>query len=169
MEPGNPSVLYAGTAHTAYALQFGKRRRRKRHLESTDGGETWKNISAAKGFPKGTWGIVGVTVCPSNTDKIYALIENAAGGLYVSNDAGESWTPQSSDNNIRQRAWYYTKVFADPKNENIVYVLNVNFLKSTDGGKHSGASAHRTAIITTCGLTLPMATVRVLPMTAAPR
>ncbi|HNU86792.1 MAG TPA: hypothetical protein PKJ94_00775, partial [Ferruginibacter sp.] len=27
------------------------------------------------------------------------------------------------------------KVFADPKNENIVYVLNVNFLKSTDGGK----------------------------------
>ena len=62
-------------------------------------------------------------------------MENKDGGLFVSNDGGETWTLQSSDNSIRQRAWYYTKVFVDPKNENNVYVLNVNFLKSTDGGK----------------------------------
>lgn len=60
-------------------------------------------------------GIVGVAVAPSNTDKIYALIENEKGGLYVSTDAGETWTLASSDNNIRQRAWYYTKVYVDPK------------------------------------------------------
>ena len=136
MEPGNPSVLYAGTwriQRTPYSMESGGDG--GGIWKSIDGGDTWKNISARKGLPKGLWGIVGVTISPSNTDKIYALIENAAGGLYVSNDAGESWTLQSSDNSIRQRAWYYTKVFVDPKNENNVYVLNVNFLKSTDGGK----------------------------------
>ncbi len=136
MEPGNPAVLYAGTwriQRTAYSMESGGDG--GGIWKSIDGGETWKNISTAKGLPKGLWGIVAVTVCPSNTDKIYALIENAAGGLFVSSDGGETWMLQSSDNNIRQRAWYYTKVFVDPKNENNVYVLNVNFLKSTDGGK----------------------------------
>ena len=136
MEPGNPSTLYAGTwriQRTPYSLESGGDG--GGIWKSTDGGETWKNISTNKGLPKGLWGIVGVTVSPSNTDKVYALVENPNGGLFVSNDGGESWTLQSSDNNIRQRAWYYTKVFIDPKNADIVYVLNVNFLKSVDGGK----------------------------------
>ncbi len=136
MEPGNPAVLYAGTwriQRTPYSLESGGDGGGL--WKSMDGGETWKNISVSKGLPKGLWGIVGVTVAPSNTDKIYALVENKDGGLFVSADGGESWTLQSSDNNIRQRAWYYSKVFVDPKYENNVYVLNVNFLKSTDGGK----------------------------------
>ena len=136
MEPGNPSVLYAGTwriQRTAYSLESGGDGGGL--WKSIDGGESWKNISSNKGLPKGLWGIVGVTVCPSNTDRIYALVENPGGGLFVSNDGGESWTLQCSENNIRQRAWYYSKVFVDPRNADIVYVLNVEFLKSMDGGK----------------------------------
>jgi photosystem II stability/assembly factor-like uncharacterized protein len=136
MEPGNPSVLYAGTwriQRTAYSLESGGDGGGL--WKSIDGGDTWKNISKAKGLPNGLWGIVGVAVSPSNTDKVYALIENHNGGMFVSNDAGETWTLQSSSNDIRQRAWYYSKIFVDPKNEDNVYVLNVDFLKSTDGGK----------------------------------
>ncbi|MFN6374004.1 MAG: WD40/YVTN/BNR-like repeat-containing protein, partial [Chitinophagia bacterium] len=103
--------------------------------KSADGGETWTNISSSKGLPKGTWGIVGVAVAPSNVEKLYTIIENEKGGLYMSADGGQTWSLQSGDNNIRQRAWYYTKVFVDPKNENIVYCPNVNFMKSRDGGK----------------------------------
>jgi photosystem II stability/assembly factor-like uncharacterized protein len=136
MEYGNPDVLYAGTwrlLRTPYSLESGGQG--SGLYKSTDGGNTWINITARKGLPKGVWGIVGVAQAPSNPDKVYALIENAAGGLFVSNDGGESWTLVSSDNNIRQRAWYYTKVFVDPKNENLVYAPNVGFMRSRDGGK----------------------------------
>ena len=136
MEPGNPTVLYAGTwrlIRTPYSLESGGEG--SGLWKSIDGGDTWKNISSKKGLPKGVWGIVGVAVAASNPDKIYSLIENKDGGMYMSADAGETWTLTSSDNNIRQRAWYYTKVFVDPKNENLVYAPNVNFMRSRDGGK----------------------------------
>lgn len=136
MEPGNPAVLYAGMWHvrrTPYSMESGGEG--SGLYKSTDGGETWKNITAKKGLPGGTWGVVNVAVSASNTDKIYALIENAKGGLFMSEDGGASWTLVSSDSNIRQRAWYYNKVFVDPKNEDLVYCLNVEMMRSFDGGK----------------------------------
>jgi hypothetical protein len=136
MEPGNPNVLYAGTwrlIRTPYSLESGGEG--SGLYKSTDGGETWTNVSMKKGLPKGVWGIVGVAFAPSNTERIYAIIENANGGLYRSDDAGETWQLMSSDNNIRQRAWYYTKVFVDPKNPDVVYCPNVNFMRSRDGGR----------------------------------
>lgn len=136
MEPGNPTTFYAGTwrvIRTPYSLESGGEG--SGLWKSIDGGETWTNITAKKGLPKGVWGIVGVAVAASNPDKVYAIIENVNGGMYASNDGGESWTLTSNDNNMRQRAWYYTKVFVDPKNENVVYAPNVGFMRSRDGGK----------------------------------
>jgi photosystem II stability/assembly factor-like uncharacterized protein len=140
MEPGNPSVLYAGTwrvIRTPHSMESGGEG--SGLWKSTDAGETWSNISSKKGLPKGIWGIVGVAVAPSNPEHLYTLVENANGGLYTSTDGGENWSLTSNDNNIRQRAWYYSKVFVDSKNENTVYCPNVNFMVSKDGGKTFGS------------------------------
>jgi len=136
MEPGNPSVLYAGmwrVKRTPYSMESGGEG--SGLYKSVDGGETWTNLSARKGLPKGTWGVVNIAVPASNPDKIYAMIEHADGGLFLSTDRGETWTKVNGTNDIRQRAWYYNRVYADPTNENIVYVLNVQFQRSLDGGK----------------------------------
>jgi photosystem II stability/assembly factor-like uncharacterized protein len=103
--------------------------------KSTDGGETWVNISGHRGLPKGVWGNVNIAVSASDPDKVFAMIENASGGLYVSTDRGETWTKLNGDNDIKQRAWYFNRVYVDPKNDNIIYCLNVELERSLDGGK----------------------------------
>jgi photosystem II stability/assembly factor-like uncharacterized protein len=136
IDPSNPEILYAGTwqlIRTPYSLESGGEG--SGLYKSTDGGETWNSIKTNKGFPKGVWGITGIAVAKSNSDKLYAIIENKDGGLYMSENAGKTWELVNSDNNIRQRAWYYTKVFVDPADENKVYCPNVNFMVSSDGGK----------------------------------
>ena len=105
-------------------------------FKSTDGGESWTEITRAPGLPKGLIGKIGVSVSPVNSGKVFAIIENAkGGGLFRSDDGGSTWNRVSADRNLRQRAWYYSKVIADPGNADLVYVLNVGFWKSTDGGK----------------------------------
>jgi len=105
--------------------------------KSTDGGLSWKKIH--KGLPEEK-GKMAISVCQSNPDKLYALVESDSeqekGGLFVSNNAGGNWSRVSKDHRLVQRAWYYTEVFADPQNENMVYVLSAPALRSIDGGKN---------------------------------
>ncbi|HEV7515632.1 MAG TPA: glycosyl hydrolase, partial [Thermoanaerobaculia bacterium] len=87
------------------------------------------------GMPKGTLGIIGITVSPSNPQNLYAIVEAEDGGVFRSKDGGETWQKASGEGDLRQRAWYYSRIFADPKDEEAVYVPNVQFHKSKDGGK----------------------------------
>jgi photosystem II stability/assembly factor-like uncharacterized protein len=107
-------------------------------FKSTDGGETWREITRNQGLPAGVNGKIGVAVSPADPNRVYTIIENDNGGLFSSDDAGATWTLVNSNRNIRQRAFYYTHVAADPKDKNIVYLLNVSSYRSTDGGKTLG-------------------------------
>ena len=136
MDPNNPRILFASTwriHRTPYSLESGGEG--SGLWKSTDGGDTWKNISTNEGMPKGIWGIVGVSVSPVNSNRVYAIIENDNGGVYRSDDSGTTWKKMNDDRNLRQRAWYYSKIYADTKDEDIVYVMNVSYHKSKDGGK----------------------------------
>ena len=137
MDPNNPRILYASTwniRRTPYSLSSGGEG--SALWKSTDSGETWKEISTNKGFAEGTLGIIGVTVSPANSDRVWAIVENEEeGGVYRSDDGGENWSKINDERKLRQRAWYYTRIYADTKDEDIMYVLNVRYHKSTDGGK----------------------------------
>ena len=137
LDPNNPRILYASTwnvRRTPYSLSSGGEG--SALWKSTDSGETWKEISKNKGFPTDTLGIIGVTVSPLNSERVWAIVENKEkGGVYRSDDGGATWEQVNSDRSLRQRAWYYTRIYADTKDENTVYVLNVSYHKSTDGGK----------------------------------
>ena len=103
--------------------------------KSTDGGDTWKDITKNEGMPKGPIGKIGVTASAAKPGRLWASVEAEEGGLFRSDDAGKTWTLVNDDRRIRQRAWYYSHVYADPKDADLVYILNVSFYKSPDGGK----------------------------------
>ena len=136
LDPNNPRIIYASTwrvKRTPYSLSSGGQG--SGLWKSTDGGDTWVSMSEKQGFPTGTLGIIGVTVSPANSQRVWAQIESKEGGLFRSEDGGEHWTKVNEQRSLRQRAWYYTRVYADPKDQEIVYGLNVKFHRSKDGGK----------------------------------
>ena len=137
LDPTNPRVIYASTwkiRRTPYSLESGGEG--SALWKSTDGGDTWKNLTKeSTGLPKGTLGIIGVTVSPAKKDRIWAIIEAKDGGVFRSENGGETWTKVNDERKLRQRAWYYTRIYAHPTNPEGVYVLNVDFHFSSDGGK----------------------------------
>jgi len=137
IDPTNPRIIFASTwriNRTPYSLNSGGEG--SALWKSTDSGETWTEVSKNKGFPTDTLGIIGVTVSPVNNQRVWAIVENKdKGGLYRSDDGGDNWTQVNSERKLRQRAWYYTRVYADTKDVDQVYVLNVQYHKSTDGGR----------------------------------
>ena len=137
LDPVNPSVIYASMwkgYRTPHSLWSGGRH--SGLYKSTDGGDTWENISENPGMPAGMKGKVIVTIAASDPDRLYAIVESSRIGVYRSDDAGASWSLVSTQNDLTQRPWYFSQLFADPVNENVLYVLNVEFFKSIDAGVH---------------------------------
>lgn len=136
VDPNNPNTLYAAFWHawrTPWSMNSGGPGGGM--FKSTDGGETWREITANPGLPRGFWGKVGIAVSPVNSARLYALIEHDSGGVFRSDDAGATWVRTNEERKLRQRAWYYTRIFADPKNQDVVHALNVQWFRSTDGGR----------------------------------
>ena len=104
-------------------------------FKSTDGGDTWREITRNPGLPQGLVGKISIAISGADPNRVYALIENENGGLFSSDDAGATWKLVNPARSIRQRAFYYTHVFADSSNRDTVYTLNTGAFRSTDGGK----------------------------------
>ncbi|MEZ4661065.1 MAG: glycosyl hydrolase [Caldilineaceae bacterium] len=137
-DPHNPQVIYASvweTHRNFWELSSGGAD--SGLWKSTDGGDTWSDISRAKGLPQsGIYGKIGVSASPAQAGRVWALMEaSEKPGLYRSDDFGDTWTLLTDSQDLRYRPWYYMHVFADPQDADTVYVNNLGFWKSTDGGK----------------------------------
>jgi photosystem II stability/assembly factor-like uncharacterized protein len=134
-DPQNPNILFASlwqTRRFPWTLSSGGAG--SGVYRSSDAGATWKKVEE-HGLPKGPYGRIGIAVA-ANSDRVYALIEAKEGGLYRSDDGGDSWDLVNGSHGLFQRPWYYMHVIADPQDANLVYVADVEFFKSTDGGRN---------------------------------
>ena len=99
-----------------------------------NGGATWTKITA--GMPKPPVGKVDVAIAPSDSKRMYALIQTAdQGSLWRSDDGGTAWKAVSWDRSLIGRAGYYIRLAVNPQNPDDVFVMSSSMHRSQDGGK----------------------------------
>ena len=153
MDPNNPRILFAGMwqleIHTWRKTSGGPG---SGLWVSRDRGDTWKELTrsveegGAPGLPKKPIGKIGVAVAPSNSNRIYALIETSdgvpsdghegqSGELWRSDDGGKNWKLVNHDRNLTGRSTYYSRFAVSPDDDLEVYFLSAAFIRSLDGGE----------------------------------
>jgi photosystem II stability/assembly factor-like uncharacterized protein len=146
MDPSNPRILFAGM----WQLEIRTWGRDSGGpgsglFTSRDGGLTWTRLTG-RGLPARPVGKVTVAMAPSNSNRVYAMIETGdgvpwkgqetdRGTLWRSDDGGESFRVVSHDRNVNGRAHYYSHMDVSPDNENEVYFLTASFSTSMNGGE----------------------------------
>jgi photosystem II stability/assembly factor-like uncharacterized protein len=132
MDPRNANVLYASMYQRLRSgFGFNGGGPGSALYKSEDGGATWRKIES--GLPAGDKGRIGIAVAKSNPNVVVATVEHATGsGFYRSEDAGATWKQMSRTN---PRPMYYSAPFIDPNTDQRIWLMNVQPMKSEDGGK----------------------------------
>ena len=136
LDPTNPRVLYASfwdVLRTPWGLTSGGPD--SSMYKSTDGGDTWTEITRNPGLPEGTLGRIGVAASPAKAGRVWATVEAESPGLFRSEDGGDTWEMVSDNADLQGRPWYYQHVFADPQDADTVWILNYQVWRSIDGGR----------------------------------
>jgi photosystem II stability/assembly factor-like uncharacterized protein len=89
-----------------------------------------------EGLPRSPLGKIDVAVAPSDSNRVYALIQTKdQGSLWRSDDGGGSWHVVNWARGLIGRAGYYVRLAVSPINEDEILVSNSSFWQSTDGGR----------------------------------
>lgn len=102
---------------------------------SYDGGASWKKLSPKEGLPEGELGRIGLAVCASKPQVVYALVEAKTNVLLRSENGGESFVKVNEGSRVGNRPFYYADIYADPVWPNRIYDLATRLSVSDDGGK----------------------------------
>lgn len=134
MDASNPDVLIAGTWQLTMRTweQYSGGPGSGVYM-TRDAGRTWKKVE--NGMPRSPLGKIDVAIAPSDSSRIYALIQTAdQGSLWRSDDGGENFKVVSWDRSLIGRAGYYIRLGVNPQDKDDVIVMNSSFHRSKDGG-----------------------------------
>ena len=102
---------------------------------SHDGGTKWTRLDE-KGLPHAPVGKIDVAIAPTNSNRIYALMQTKdQGSMWRSDDAGEHWKAVNAQRALIGRAGYYIRLAVSTGGDNEVYVANSSFHQSLDSGE----------------------------------
>jgi photosystem II stability/assembly factor-like uncharacterized protein len=100
-----------------------------------DGGASWSKVTDS-GLPKSPVGKIDVAVAPTNSNRVYALIQTVnQGSVWRSDDGGRAWKVVNWSRPLIGRAGYYVDIKVSSGNADEVLVANSSFWQSTDGAK----------------------------------
>jgi photosystem II stability/assembly factor-like uncharacterized protein len=133
MDPLNPDVLYAASyQRERRAYSFLPAGPETAIWKTTDGARTWTKLT--QGLPSGELGRIGLSVCRSRPNTVYAVIHarGQTGGTFRSDDAGSTWRQTNPANST---AWFYGQIRCDPSDPDHVIRLAPSSQQSWDGGR----------------------------------
>jgi photosystem II stability/assembly factor-like uncharacterized protein len=101
-----------------------------------DGGTKWKRLTHDDGLPESQVGKIAVAVAPSDSQRVYALIETGdKGSLWRSDNGGAKWKLVSHSRLLNERPHYYTRMLVMPDHANEVYFPSNSMGVTYDGGE----------------------------------
>jgi photosystem II stability/assembly factor-like uncharacterized protein len=133
LDPLNPDVLYAASyQRERRAYSFLPAGPETAIWKTTDGAKTWTKLT--QGLPSGDLGRIGLSVCRSRPNTVYAVIHarGNTGGTFRSDDAGATWR---QTNPVNSTAWFYGQIRCDPTDPDHVIRLAPSSQQSWDGGR----------------------------------
>ncbi len=135
LDPANPNHLVAALwDHQRWPWFFRSGGAGSGLFVSRDGGDTWREATAADGLPEGPLGRIGLGLAPSRPDTVYAFVEAETNGVYRSSDGGDTWELRSEEPAAGNRPFYYADLRVDPADPERIYSLWSRVSVSDDGG-----------------------------------
>ncbi|UCB51952.1 MAG: glycosyl hydrolase [Candidatus Zixiibacteriota bacterium] len=141
VDPTNPNTVYAAMWERIRASTYRQVGGWTSGLhKSTDGGDTWYQLTSGLPSSGPDVGRIGISVCESSPNVLYAVYCDHPGyfmGMYKSTDYGESWT-QTNDSALEDLVssfgWYFGQVRVDPTDPDKVFAMGVYLYRTTNGG-----------------------------------